>query len=112
LVFPVQPAPPTPDGEREVMQALFEGRLVLANGCLRLDTGHEDPLVVWPPGFTYADDTVLDAAGEVVARPGQTLRMGGGEVSAIGDVDWNGPGPEVCDGPYFVVGEGIEVVEG
>lgn len=69
------------------MEALFEGAVVGdAAGCLRLDSP-DDATVVWPRGwgFEQRDGTIviLNANGELVARIGEGLRLGGGEVETL-----------------------------
>lgn len=87
------------------MQALLEGTLVLdANGCLRVDGGPGFmPLVLWHYDFEarILEDSVevLNGAGQVVARTGEPVRMGGG--AAV----FPGLPSLACPGPYWVLGE-------
>ncbi|MCI0632473.1 MAG: hypothetical protein L0206_00925 [Actinobacteria bacterium] len=69
------------------LDALASGTLVEERGCLFLDNGEGEPLLlVWPRGFQAArtDDrlVVTDASGEVFAEVGQPVSIGGGHVMA------------------------------
>ncbi len=103
------------------MEAELIGDLVLVNGCLRVNSiyGDGSVLPIWPPEFTLkaekratvaAQDEiqVLDGAGQVVARAGQEVYMGGGGGSATSLADCvRGQLPADCTGPYWIVGEGV-----
>ena len=109
------------EGIRVVMEAELIGELVLVNGCLRVKSIYDDRsiLPVWPPEFTLkaekratvaAQDEiqVLDGAGQVVARVGEEVYMGGGEGSATSLADCvRQQLPADCTGPYWIVGEGV-----
>ena len=97
-----------------VMEALFEGRVVVdPAGCIRLDS--PDPAtVVWPKGFTISGSgaalRVRDASGRDIGRIGESFRLGGGEVSSLHE----GIGVSAadrqraethCTGRYWIVGE-------
>ena len=93
------------------MDALLQGRLVAEEGCLRVRTSeNESYLVIWQPDYFLNDNhgqiEILDRDGEIVARLGEEIRMGGGGAS----------GPEFnaylgkailsrCTGPYWLMGE-------
>ena len=100
------------------MNGEFEGKLVLDNGCLRVDKY----LIIWPHGFSLRTEgeeiQVIDSNGQVVARVGDEIYVGGGEVaipeeeakelveeSIIGQ-----PLPDNCTGPYWIVGETVKTV--
>jgi hypothetical protein len=102
------------EGFRVVMEAELIGELVLVNSCLRVNSIYGDGTVlpIWPPEFTLkAEDDllqVLDGAGQVVARVGQEVYMGGGEGPATSLADCvRGQLPTDCTGPYWIVGEGV-----
>ena len=113
LSFPRQPA-----GDGVVMEALAEGPLSLVDGCLRLrladypDSGY---LVVWPAAVSLqvSEDgaiTVLDSAGQVIGRAGETIRLGGGAMedpAALGfwDAQIEGMPIAACPGPYWIAGQ-------
>ena len=93
------------------------GRLVLWDGqrCPRVvsDSGLTDYLLLWPPdyGARVENDQIeiLDGSGQVVARVGQTARLGGGKIPVDWDVEeyrrlyYELPGD--CHGPYWIVGD-------
>jgi len=61
---------------------LMDGVLEVRSGCV-LVAAHEDRwLLLWPEGYTAqlvdGQLEVLDESGEVVAREGERLRVGGG----------------------------------
>jgi hypothetical protein len=101
IAFPRQK--PT-EGYRESMMALASGRLVLEQGCLRLEGGS---LPVWPPKFTLRVEgeqvLVLDGGGGVAARVGEEVCMGGGQ-SGISDEWVLQQIPAACRGDYWIVG--------
>jgi hypothetical protein len=102
------------EGVRVVMEAELIGELVLVNGCLRVKSIYDDRSVlpVWPPEFTLRAENdalqVLDGAGQVVARVGQEVYMGGGGGSATSLAECvRQQLPADCTGPYWIVGEGV-----
>jgi hypothetical protein len=102
------------EGPRVVMEALLIGRLVLADGCLRIESVHGDgsQLPIWPPEFDLAaqgdEIQVLDGEGRVVARVGEEVYMGGGGGSATALAGCvREQLPDACSGPYWIVGDGV-----
>ncbi len=102
------------EGMRVMMQAEMIGQLVLVDGCLRIESIYDDTsyLPVWPPEFDLGSEDdeiqVLDGAGEVVARVGEEIYMGGGEGSASVMAECvRQQLPSTCTGPYWIVGEGV-----
>jgi hypothetical protein len=102
------------EGPRVVMEALLIGRLVLVDGCLRIESfyGDESLLPIWPPEFGLAAEgdgiQVLDGEGRVVALVGEEVYMGGGGGSATGMADCvREQLPATCGGPYWIVGDGV-----
>jgi hypothetical protein len=102
------------EGLRVVMQAEMVGQLVLVDGCLRLESIYGDTsyLPVWPPEFALRSEDeeiqVLDGTGQVVARVGEEIFMGGGEGSAsVMAKCVRQQLPVTCTGPYWIVGEGV-----
>lgn len=83
LFFPSQPSSKT----NAYMMALGKGRLLTVDGCVRLEGAHGDSgdVVVWPPGYSLdrrdGEVLVLNEKGEVEARVGDEVEMGGGEIS-------------------------------
>ena len=94
----------------------LEGKLVLDNGCLRVDKY----LLIWPHGFSLRTEgeeiLVIDSNGQVVARVGDIINVGGGEVTAEGAREFIGksftvqPLPDNCTGPYFFVADTVKTV--
>ena len=78
-----------------------DGRLALHGRCLLLETSHPPGgyLVVWPPGFVVQrirDDLyVLNGGGNVVARIGDDVKLGGRSSKAGSNY------PGECPGAYF-----------
>ena len=102
------------EGPRVMMQALLIGELVLADGCLRIESVHstESLLPIWPPEFGLAAEgdgvQVLDGEGQVVARVGEEVYMGGGGGSAARLAECvREQLPATCSGPYWIVGDGV-----
>ncbi|NOR83870.1 MAG: hypothetical protein GQ526_10310 [Ardenticatenales bacterium] len=96
-----------------LMVALLEGELVVKDGCLRvgLGDGGESHLVIWQPDFFLNDNDgvieIWDRNGEAVARVGEEVRMGGGEVRMTKELEQQlrAPMPQECEGPYLLMGE-------
>lgn len=96
-------------GREATYEALVEGRLVLEDGCLRVDTpGGESYLVLWPPrAELHRDPTrVTDPGTGASAEVGEPVRLSGGEVSLRPLVleRLENPPPERCGGPYWLAG--------
>lgn len=121
--FP-QEAPPV-EGERMRYTSEVWGTLVLENECLRLITAEdytarvESYLIIWPDGYRPgseggSDDLVIyDSAGQIAARVGQPLYMGGAEIpetKPIADIPLalssglQEPTPPECPGPFWLAG--------
>jgi hypothetical protein len=103
-----------PEGPLVEMMALLTGELVVADGCLRVrdTTGTSDYLIIWPYDHTLslaADGTIQihDGEGAVVARVGETIKLGGGETSSVAGVT-SGEIPDRCTGLYWIAARGIE----
>lgn len=91
--------------------ALLEGKLVLDNSNLRLKPfwGKGD-LPIWPYGYslriTDKQIEVIDNDGQLVARVGDKIKVGGGEVPAEIVEEYIGRQlPDDCEGPYWLVSE-------
>jgi len=128
--FP-QERPPV-DGERIRYTSAVWGTLVLENGCLQLITAEdftdrvESYLIIWPddywPGIedSSGDVVVYDGSGEIAARVGQPLYMGGAEIPGTKPISeiplalssgLQEPTPPECPGPYWLAGS-IEMQNG
>jgi len=109
IPFPLQDKP---DGERAVMEALASGTLIFVNNCIRISgpqgTSH---MLIWPPDYSLKTENgtveIINEAGEVVAKVGDRVQIGGGEV-------WSLPLlassiqeqiPSQCTAPYWIVGD-------
>ncbi len=75
------------------MEALLRATLDVDDGCVYARTAGEPMTLVWPQGYTVTGDSksfeVLDAEGDVVARSGIALSIGGGGVDSV-DEAWSG----------------------
>lgn len=91
---------------------LSKGILFLENGLLRLkpaDPGSVSQLIIWPAGFSVREENsvieVFYAGGELAAKVGDYLELGGGQVppeiveNLIGQTL-----PQNCLGPYWATG--------
>lgn len=98
---------------RDVMEALYQGRILRDDqGCLRLE-GAEPATVIWPYGFTLESRPgglyVRDAEGRELGRIGGSFRFGGGFVpshdyAGLSDAD-RALADTRCPGEYWIVGE-------
>lgn len=96
------------------MDALLKGQLILDDkGCLRVEAeGSEGLLVIWHYEdmlrVTAEAIEVLNGDGQVIARVGEPISMGGGEGGAMIDI----PGMPIdgCPGPYWIAG-GIDPLD-
>lgn len=95
-------------GREATYEALVEGRLVLEDGCLRVDTPGESYLVLWPPrAELHRNPTrVTDPETGATAEVGEPVRLSGGEVSLRPFIleRLETPPPERCPGPYWLAG--------
>ncbi|MCJ7515710.1 MAG: hypothetical protein MUO89_07085 [Dehalococcoidia bacterium] len=93
---------------------------MLDNSNLRLkpswgkgDVWSKGELLVWPYGYSLRimdkQIQVIDNDGQLVARVGDKIKVGGGEVPAEIVEEYIGqPLPDDCEGPYWLVSEVIE----
>lgn len=123
---------PTLEGpQRDVMEARATGRLILTgNGCLRLGAGGDYPssLLIWPPGYSLNAEgnraRIINENGQVAVEVGDEIVTGGGEIvppASSGELSSRDLAaipenlrpelPERCPPPYWVVGEGLDVLE-
>ena len=108
IILLTQPLPED-EGPREVMQALVFGRLVLENGCLRVQPaeGEGEPYtIVWPGGYQVRQQgeriDILNESQEDVASVGDLISMDGGEVS-----NYQGENAGRCPGKYWITGNEV-----
>ncbi len=115
IFFPQQAPLPT---RRASMAALIEGLLVVDKRCLRVIDGDTSYLPIWPAGVSlYQADTLIEihtAQGQIVARVGEPIFLGGGEVpaDALPEViePVIQPVPADCPGPYWVVADSDDAI--
>ncbi len=97
------------------MQALLSDKpeeLIIKDGCLRAG-GY---LLVWPYGFSvYTEDGVIqiiDNNGQPIMRVGDKIRLGGGGGTSEHIAQYSAELPsDRCSGPYWIVGEVIQVIK-
>ncbi|HNB55295.1 MAG TPA: LysM peptidoglycan-binding domain-containing protein, partial [Anaerolineales bacterium] len=101
------------------MEAILEGKLIVANGCLRIES-FDAPisyLPIWPNGYGLGISSneikIADDTGEmIVARVGEGVSMGGGELlslDGLGEITLQQI-PGNCSGPYWLVGAGTHII--
>ncbi len=112
--FPTQKEPAT-----SYMQALLGAdnpeELIIKDGCLRAGGF----LLVWPYGFSLSADNgtfqVIDSTGQIVARVGDKIKVGGGTDETPDGRVARGYSAQLpsgrCSGPYWIVGEVIQVIK-
>ena len=89
------------------MEALLIATLVVEDGCLRAhqDESNESYTIVWQTDYFLNNNDglieMLDREGNVVARVGETIYLGGGEVRQVDAEQLRAPVPERCAGPKF-----------
>ncbi len=95
----------------EFMESLVIGELTLEDCYLRIDGA----LIIWQPDYFVNNNDgtieILDRNGEVVARVGEEVCMGGGEITSIEHINklLKEPLPQDCEGPYWLMGEMVPV---
>ncbi len=89
------------------MTALATAKLTLEDGCLSIG----EHLIIWQPDY-FANDNhgqieILNRDGKVVARVGQEVSMGGGEIPLTPELERQlfEPIPSQCHGPYWLLGQ-------
>ena len=76
--YPIRPAEHAPNPEQALTIGAFHARVINGQACAGVGA-HLHPMV-WPKGWQVELDPVrlVDPAGDVVAREGQTVYIGGG----------------------------------
>ncbi len=99
------------EGFRVCMEAALAGTLRLEGACLYVQSFDDDRRLVpiWPPEFMLRVEgdqvLVIDGEGQVAARAGEEVYMGGGGGGAD---EWVLQQiPPGCQGEYFIVGCGV-----
>jgi len=94
-----------------VMEALMVGELTLKDGYLCIG----DAIIIWQPDYFLNNDNgtieILDRDGEVVARVGEEVVMGGGHTGSAEYVNrlLKEPLPQDCQGPFWLQGGGTRL---
>jgi hypothetical protein len=84
--------PTKPELDTVSMQALYQGPLVVRDGCVLIGASAAYTVPIWPKGFTAERDdagrlVVRDGEGAVVAIEGEPFEMGGGYVAEFSPED-------------------------
>ena len=104
------------------MMSETSGELVLDDeGCLRVKTAPRGPgaIPVWPAVFELDESggevSVLDEEGRVVARVGERVYMGGGEIPRdqieLANERMRRELFERCPGDYWIVGSEVKMLD-
>lgn len=111
-VFPTAKEPAT-----SYMQALLSDKpeeLIIKDGCLRAG-GY---LLVWPYGFSVSTENgviqIIDNNSQPIMRVGDKIKLGGGGGEMAGEqiAQYSAELPsDRCSGPYWIVGEVIQVIK-
>jgi|WetSurMetagenome_2_1015567.scaffolds.fasta_scaffold68074_1 hypothetical protein len=99
--FPVQK-----EAAKTMMAALLPGELVLNNGYLYVSGN----LIIWPYGYSLKIDGkdmfIIDDKGSQIARVGDQVKIGGGEIPASSVEEIIGqPLPPDFNGTYWLAGD-------
>ncbi|MEN8235196.1 MAG: hypothetical protein ABFR89_09775 [Actinomycetota bacterium] len=79
----------------------FIGEISIVDSCVTLLDGVDRYLTIWPEGYRFEDNSVLDDRGNVVAVDGEEVHFGGGE--STGGVA--GPFPDCGQTSFWMVTE-------
>jgi hypothetical protein len=117
LYFPVQETPFT-KVEPTLLLGILEGKLVLVNGYLRLErrflfwNTSPSHLVIWPFGYSWMTENnqiwILNEKSEKIARVGNCVKIGGGEIGVSPDSLKGSTGedpPKGTTGPFWLMSE-------
>lgn len=115
IVFPTQHPLPDP---QSYPASLTTGKLLLVDGCVRIGTTQSSYLIIWATGFTYTFENnqlvVVDKSGVRRAKEGDTIQLGGGEISLDAEAWRTAPALQQpqpsCSSPYWFASPDIEVV--
>ena len=69
---------PTWNADGAVPDAIVQGVLVGADGCVYISANGQRTLPVWEEGLGFADGAVLGSDGEPIAEVGEVVHGGGG----------------------------------
>jgi hypothetical protein len=111
IIFFPQSKPPERIENESYMMSRNTGKLILKDGCLRLENSEESYLLIWPGWFSFEIVNRLihfryTRLGKTLTRvkPRDTITIAGG---AVDDRPYNTqqPIPKQCKGPYWMVGD-------
>jgi len=91
-------------------------KLELIDGCLRVDNGYDNYLIIWHHGFSLNIDkngiiNIIDEKGNSIVKVGDKVKFsgGGGEMSGGDSGDVSAVSSMLpssrCSGPYWILGE-------
>ena len=98
------------------MEALWEGKLVVSERCLRVQDIRTSYAVIWPLEFDFSTLSgkvdILDGDDQVVAQVGDQVRVSGGELPGISpeEIEQLAPGGSRCSDPYWLAGYEVVVL--
>ena len=104
------------EGETTSMSSELIGKLVIVNGCIRIDRLDDNTsyLPVWPSTFklkpSYDKILIVNGEDEVMANVGDHLRLSGGVIPSLSQ-QLQANLPEDCPGPYWSVGNEITIIQ-
>lgn len=106
--------PGRPPGGVDMMSEIRGGLVLDGRGCLRVNSGGTDSVVIWPAGFGIEGSgrnvRVLDGEGEIVARVGRAIYMGGGQASPVGVAGLTRRElRERCPGPFWIAAPPVRI---
>ena len=120
VVFPVHDAPLGTDRGEQYLA----GKLVLLEGCLRLEVPSREAinplpsyLLIWPDSFTYQEEAgtvrVVDGHGRTAAQVGDHIRLSRSEVTyeQVNASEFVAGPYEHCEEPTFWVGDEVSVFD-
>lgn len=101
------------------MTALMQGELIVQNGCLRVrpEGSAQSHLIIWQPDYFLHKNgnarEILDRSGRVVARVGEPIWIGGGEIPVTSELQQQlrSPIPQTCEGPYWLMGDIVPLMK-
>ncbi len=109
FAFPQQQ--PTPRNQA-LMAALRQGTLIVRDGCLRVIGMGSDYLILWPAEAVVQADgagfRVVAGDGRTIARVGEMIALGGGELASRRELGTQERGrlsatpPAGCPGPFWL----------
>ena len=107
ILFPESSVP------TDKMMAQLIGKLILVNGCPRMEaTDGSSILLIWPYNYSIDRNTqpaqIRDDTGQIVAKIGDYVEMGGGETPIASN---DSRLPKGCAGPVWIVGNGPKVLD-